>query len=254
MIRSANPDDISALTDLYVQAFADNPAYGSIFSGLKYQHAALRWLFERRTRCLMACGCPWYIIVGPPEAASEPPPGTPIKTTAADAAAAPEGPAPAANSSPAPSIQVLAAVGMIPFSRKPSLWTMLKFGLWQWTFLWGRASLWRALKLGDACADIAASRPDLNIKGEMSMMAVAPAHQGQGLGSRLLQHCLREWDVRGGEPGGGGAPGGALTLGTQRAINVTFYCKHGFEVLEERDDGGYTSWHMYRSAAAGVAQ
>lgn len=54
------------------------------------------------------------------------------------------------------------------------------------------------------------------------VIGVRTAHQGQGIGSRLMQTIMAQCD----------AAGQALYLETQTEANVPFYARHGFEVIE----------------------
>ena len=77
------------------------------------------------------------------------------------------------------------------------------------------------------------------------VIGVEPAHQGQGLGSQLLQPILERAD----------AAGMACYLETATALDVRFYAKHGFGVLYEGDvpsvDLHY--WTMSRPGRASMA-
>jgi ribosomal protein S18 acetylase RimI-like enzyme len=69
-------------------------------------------------------------------------------------------------------------------------------------------------------------------------IAVDPARQGQGVGSRLLQPILGRAD----------ATGLPCYTETDNPRNVAFYRRHGFEVVVEGDDpnGGPHYWTMRR--------
>jgi GNAT superfamily N-acetyltransferase len=73
------------------------------------------------------------------------------------------------------------------------------------------------------------------------MMAVAPEHQGRGVGSRLLGRVLEATD---------GVTQTVLTTHLQR--NVVFYTRRGFELVSERtphppQSHSYTIWCMRRA-------
>ena len=75
----------------------------------------------------------------------------------------------------------------------------------------------------------------------LSTLGVDPPRQGQGVGSALLRPVLARAD----------AAGLPCYLETDKARNVPFYQKHGFEVVEEGvlpGDGGYRYWTMKRPA------
>jgi ribosomal protein S18 acetylase RimI-like enzyme len=120
-----------------------------------------------------------------------------------------------------------------------SLWTMLRRGLLPFAAAHGvdavRRLLWLKRTYDALEAEAAANQPHAYVH----MMAVAPEHQGAGLGSRLLAEVL-------------GARGAVQTvLTTNLARNVAFYRRHGFDVFSERglqppDSHVYTVWSMRR--------
>jgi ribosomal protein S18 acetylase RimI-like enzyme len=69
-------------------------------------------------------------------------------------------------------------------------------------------------------------------------IGVDPRRQGQGIGSHLLQPVFHSAD----------AAGYCCCLETPKASNVTFYRRHGFEVVSDTDplDGGPHTWQMAR--------
>jgi GNAT superfamily N-acetyltransferase len=71
------------------------------------------------------------------------------------------------------------------------------------------------------------------------ILGVDPPRQGQGLGGTLIEPILRRAD----------AERRACYLETMKPRNVTFYQKHGFEVVVEDDtaDGGLHFWTMRRN-------
>jgi ribosomal protein S18 acetylase RimI-like enzyme len=73
------------------------------------------------------------------------------------------------------------------------------------------------------------------------VLGVEPAHQGQGIGGRLLQPVLARAD----------AAGLPCYLETETAAALRFYQRHGFAVLAERDvpGVGFHYWAMGRPAA-----
>jgi GNAT superfamily N-acetyltransferase len=73
----------------------------------------------------------------------------------------------------------------------------------------------------------------------LMLLGVDPPHQGQGVGGELMQPILAEAD-REGRP---------AYLETQKARNVPFYRRHGFEVVAETDapGGGPHLWLMARA-------
>jgi GNAT superfamily N-acetyltransferase len=73
----------------------------------------------------------------------------------------------------------------------------------------------------------------------LMLLGVDPPRQGQGVGGTLLQPMLARAD----------AEGTPCYLETQKAINVPFYQRHGFETVVELDmpDGGPHCWTMKRA-------
>jgi ribosomal protein S18 acetylase RimI-like enzyme len=71
-------------------------------------------------------------------------------------------------------------------------------------------------------------------------IGVEPAHQGQGIGRRLIEHGLALAD----------ADGVAAFLETSTARNVGYYERFGFRVVFDDDvpDGGPHIWFMRRDA------
>jgi GNAT superfamily N-acetyltransferase len=72
----------------------------------------------------------------------------------------------------------------------------------------------------------------------LATLGVDPPRQGQGVGGALIQPVLARAD----------ADGLSCYLETEREINVTFYKRHGFEVVVEVDlpRGGPHIWTMRR--------
>jgi GNAT superfamily N-acetyltransferase len=259
----AAPADAQPLSLLYARAFSHSPAYAAIFAhprGSPEQARALAWLFERRVRALLSLGNVFLV-------AREP--------AAAAAAGAKE-----AGSSSSGS-RVVAAVGLVAPSRRPSLLTVLRHGMAAWPCAHGLPSMLRALKLDArlnesavlpsvAAAAAAKSSPSARHEAEpweVVMMAVDPSLQGKGVGSALLARLLALAD--GGGAGGDGDDGcGAeasaplkhgvpMTLSTQEARNVPFYEKAGFVVERTevvRLGGGvepFETWAMRRMVGRG---
>lgn len=100
-----------------------------------------------------------------------------------------------------------------------------------------RAGFWRALRCGGICNVLAwaamddkAGAPCHHYPGAawyLSMLAVDPAYQGRGVGSRFLQACIiPAVKKRGGE---------TLCLFTNSEENRVFYQKNGFREFDARE-------------------
>jgi GNAT superfamily N-acetyltransferase len=89
-------------------------------------------------------------------------------------------------------------------------------------------------QLGDLHA--AAVSPD---HWYLLLLGVDPSRQGQGIGGSLIEPILRRAD----------SEGRHCYLETMKPRNVTFYQKHGFDVVIEGDtaDGGLHFWTMRRT-------
>mgnify|MGYP001811150739 CR=1 FL=1 len=113
VLARATPADIREAAELYAAVFSTNPAYASIFSGLpsSRQGPALRWLFERRMRVLLAAGNPFVVGRDP-------------------------------NSG-----RMVAAAGAVLPGHRPGTLRLLWHGLAAWPLLWGLDSMRRALSL-----------------------------------------------------------------------------------------------------------
>ena len=131
-----------------------------------------------------------------------------------------------------------AAVWVPPGGFPISNLRMIMAGMWLVPFKTGLPATRRFLRVMDRTEehhkeDVAAQHWYLMILG------VDPERQGQGVGGRLIQPILTRAD-------GEGLP---CYLETMKEINVTFYRKHGFEVVSEGeipDEGGPHYWTMRR--------
>jgi ribosomal protein S18 acetylase RimI-like enzyme len=93
----------------------------------------------------------------------------------------------------------------------------------------------RLLKLRSWLAAWAACHP-ASPHVHLGPIAVDPERQGHGIGSALMARYCADLTGRG-EPG---------YLETDRAENVAFYRRHGFEVIEERAVLGVRNYFMIR--------
>ena len=119
--------------------------------------------------------------------------------------------------------------------------TMLRRGLLPFALAHGRAAVERLFWLKrtyDALeADASRGEPHFHVH----MMAVAPDRQGRGEGGRLLERVLAS------------ATAAPIVLTTHLAINVAFYQRAGFIVVDERTlqppgADPYPVWSMRRSS------
>ncbi|MFW5686056.1 MAG: GNAT family N-acetyltransferase [Spirochaetota bacterium] len=75
----------------------------------------------------------------------------------------------------------------------------------------------------------------------LQVIGVSPAHQGRGVGGRLLRHVIEDCDAR----------NRALYLETETESNVGFYERFGFRLLKRivLPDVGLPLWEMARTAS-----
>ncbi|MBN1262701.1 MAG: GNAT family N-acetyltransferase [Anaerolineae bacterium] len=78
----------------------------------------------------------------------------------------------------------------------------------------------------------------------LDILGVAPDFQGQGVGRRLLEHIHAHCDQD------EHATGIYLYTGDEKNTNI--YRRFGYEVVEVRQGGPLTIWHMFRPRAASV--
>lgn len=199
------------MSAIYAAAFERNPAYRAIFllQGDE-QTRAFRWLFERRVRMLQNLGASFVVAVD-------------------------------GNG------DIIGSVGMVPPACRPGILDMLMVGLLLWPYIWGIASLQRLLQLDERLVSAAvrttsgagAKAPPLPA-WEVTMMAIKPGRQGQGLGSKLLTRLLQSTATPGSR---------RIKLSTQEERNVRFYEKHGFKVESESTVGeaGVDTYPPFRS-------
>jgi ribosomal protein S18 acetylase RimI-like enzyme len=89
----------------------------------------------------------------------------------------------------------------------------------------GPAALGRMQTIGDLYAGLERATANGAPHFHVHMMAVQPELQGRGLGSGLLREVLEPTRARADLP---------VVLTTHKQINVTFYRRAGFEVVDER--------------------
>jgi ribosomal protein S18 acetylase RimI-like enzyme len=116
--------------------------------------------------------------------------------------------------------RLLGVVGMVPPHSTPSLWTQVRHGLLIWPYLWGWASFQAALSVDDFLGKKPADA------WQIAMMAVDPSMQGRGLGSAIMRRALQAIQASG--------KVADVFLDTQAPVNVLFYSKLGFRVVDRR--------------------
>lgn len=205
-LRPATLSDVPAIAAVYARAFDRNLAYHSIFllEGDE-KTRALEWLFARRLHIHLATGCPWIVAE--------------VSNSNGEQGAA---------------SRVVGSVGVIPKHRRPSMTLMLWHGLASWPFVWGYASLRRALELDGKLSAGAYGHG----QWEVSMMAVAPEAQALGVGAALLRRLLAEFDAASARGTGAfaitdGGPPVELVLSTQVDSNAAWYGRHGFTTVRK---------------------
>ena len=128
---------------------------------------------------------------------------------------------------------------VLPGDAKPSLLDLVRAGLLGGLCRFGIAvvqRLWATKSWFEAKKhEVFGNRRVISLE----RMTVLPSHQGRGVGTQALGKALEEADEL-------GMP---VVLATQERINVKFYSRLGFQVVDEtRVDqlGGYTNWMMMR--------
>ena len=135
------------------------------------------------------------------------------------------------------------AVWLSPESQVGFL-ASLRAGFLATPFRFGWDGFMRSATLGKSVETL---RRDTAPKNHWYLMAlgVAPAAQGQGIGSALLRPLLKQVDKE-------QTP---CYLETFSKRNLAFYAKHGFEVTQEaKVENGPVFWGMARASEGGVAR
>jgi GNAT superfamily N-acetyltransferase len=133
-----------------------------------------------------------------------------------------------------------------PGTRHPSFCDMLKVGLFTGLWSYGYSAVQRLLSTKSWFEEkeriILEERAANSLSTDMirlERMTVLPTYQGKGVGSSALGKAIREADQL----------GHPCILATQERINVTFYKRLGFQVVDESCvpiGQGYTNWMMIR--------
>jgi GNAT superfamily N-acetyltransferase len=122
--------------------------------------------------------------------------------------------------------RVVGTVGALPPDRKPTLATMVTHGLLAWPCRWGVGSMARALYI-----DAVLVQPPPGA-WEVVMMGVDGSMQGRGVGTRLMRALLEAVAAEHHAAVGMGRSA-HVHLTTQLAINVAFYRRLGFRLLDK---------------------
>jgi ribosomal protein S18 acetylase RimI-like enzyme len=130
-----------------------------------------------------------------------------------------------------------AALWIPPGEYPPSNVGMMLAGMFLLPFKFGRAAFSRIM-ISLNCHERLHKRDVPQRHWYLSTLGVEPARQGQGIGSAVIQPVLARAD----------AEGLACYVETEKAGNVPFYERHGFEVVVEGDlpRGGPPFWTMLR--------
>ena len=73
--------------------------------------------------------------------------------------------------------------------------------------------------------------------GKVVFVAIHKTLQGNGIGGKLLEKIIYEWDSR---------DGGDLVLSTMTERSLKFYMKYGFEIVNMTPKEGYSNYSMIR--------
>ena len=128
------------------------------------------------------------------------------------------------------------AVWMRPGTADLSLWDLVKEGIFP-PFRAGLAALRRLSKMMDVTF-LAHTQFAPETRWYLFILAVSPAHQGQGLGGRLIQPILERAD----------ATVLPCYLETMNPLALPFYAKHGFKVVHQAQlpDSSIPFWGIRR--------
>ncbi len=201
-IRELEPADVQETAALLAQAMDDDPAYGFLFPAGE-KRRGLTDLFARNLRTHLPYRCTSVLAED----------GHIVGTV------------------------TLRPPGGIPIS----LLTMLRRGLIPFAAAHGLGAVRRLFALKRVYDDLEEAMVAGAPHWLVHMMAVTPAQQGRGLGSRLVGEVL-----------GARTPGLAsrpTVLTTHQERNVTFYRRAGFDVTQVRDvalGDPYRVWCMQR--------
>jgi N-acetylglutamate synthase-like GNAT family acetyltransferase len=108
---------------------------------------------------------------------------------------------------------------------------------------WDRKGAFFLLVRGEEVIGTAALHHETDAVCEICRMYLAPQYRGQGLGRRLLEHCVREARERGFEE---------MCLKTASVLveAISLYKRAGFTIMEGAEAGGNCDLVMRRSLRA----
>ena len=208
IVRLLEPADICMTSALLAAALDDDPAYAFLFPRRQARRQGLEDLFARNLRTHLPYRCTHVAVIGPAVVAT--------------------------------------ATMRPPGGISTSLLTMIRRGLVPFALTHGPGAVRRLLAVKEKYDALEARLARGERHWLVHMMAVDPARQGKGLGSRLLACILNEIvDARTIRS----CPPAILT--THRKRNVLFYERAGFEVIGVEDvsmlgEAPYPVWSMRR--------
>mmetsp|Transcript_60616 Transcript_60616/g.148711 ORF Transcript_60616/g.148711 Transcript_60616/m.148711 type:complete len:277 (+) Transcript_60616:1154-1984(+) len=250
-------DEVLEASNVMADAFADSPSYNVMLSHLdqttNQRRDALQWLFYKNInlmidRCPTACKCVRLV---------EPLPSSSTSSTLDDGSENQEENQSSINKNEPVVGKMVAAFLWTPEEHEEiDLWTVIRYGgLLEMPFRLGWKGFLNLLSALDVFKKMwqevsthqSKLHPDAFLPSSkwitLERMTVIPQYQGQGIGSQALQLMVDEADCCGHH----------VKLSTQEHRNVRFYCKLGFEIVDERDmvqdeEGSYHTWTLVRYA------
>lgn len=209
-LRVLTERDVPATADVLARAFADNPAYAWMHPRTATRPGDLRAFFERNLRWHLPLQLTWVAFEDRRVAGTSTlePPGG-VRSGALDAV----------------------AHWLIPTVRHQGLRTFLR-------------TVAASSEFGDCYRALTQGQPYFHLHA----VAVDPEFQGRGIGSRLVDAALREYELLSArEP----AP---IVVSTQLERNLPLYQRAGFTPKGDQQMGvrrgsrGYRTWFMLRAA------
>ncbi len=124
-----------------------------------------------------------------------------------------------------------------PGRTPPGLWRQIRCGMLKLPMRFGHAGFRRLVAYDNVARQLHHDYAPMP-HWYLASIGVEPQHQGEGIGSELMQPILRRAD----------ADGFACYLETQREGNVRLYERHGFDMLRRAEVPGHPIpvWAMLR--------